>query len=123
MEDFGKEVIIDLHDCSVEKFTREGLTEYFVQLCKLIDMQREDLHFWDYEGEPEEYEKAPEHLKGISAIQFISTSNLTVHTLDESRRVYINVFSCKEFDPSLVRTFTEEFFLGKAVQVKVLRRI
>ena len=29
MKDFGKEVIIDIHQCSADKFTRTGLKEYF----------------------------------------------------------------------------------------------
>ena len=65
MEDYGKELILDLYDCDSLRFTRKHIGDFFKQLCELIDMEREDLHWWDYEGEPEEYDKAPEHLKGI----------------------------------------------------------
>lgn len=122
MKDFGTEVILDLHECSTDKFTREGLTEYFVQLCKLLDMERCDLHFWDYEDKPEEYEKAPDHLKGISAIQFISTSNITVHTLDVLKRVYLNIFSCREFDSQAVHEFSAKFFGGQTVTCHAIKR-
>ena len=50
MKTFGYELILDLKNCSTEKFNRKGLTEFFIELCDLIDMEREDLHFWDYEG-------------------------------------------------------------------------
>ncbi len=123
MKDFGKEVIIDLHQCSTDKFNRSSIEEYFNVLCEKIDMEQCDLHFWDYEGFPEEYEKAPVHLKGISAIQFITTSNITIHTLDTLRRVYLNVFSCKDFDAATVVSFSEEFFKGHAVAHKELRRV
>ena len=90
MNDYGKELILDLHNCNSYKFTRKCLTNYFIELCELIDMERENLHFWDYIGQEDEYEKAPDHLKGTSAIQFISTSNITIHSLDVLKRAYIN---------------------------------
>ena len=97
MKTYGKELIIDIHDCDTANFTRKGLDKFFKELCRKIDMQMGERFFWDYEGEPEEYKKAPAHLKGISAVQFIMTSNITIHTLDELQRVYLNIFSCKDF--------------------------
>ncbi len=123
MKDFGKEVIIDLHQCSTDKFSRLGIQEYFDALCEEIEMEQCDLHFWDYQGQPEEYAKAPDHLKGISAIQFITTSNITVHTLDATKRVYLNIFSCKEFDAKIVISFSEKFFNGIAIAQHVIRRV
>ena len=122
MKGFGKELILDLHKCDVKKFTRYHIKKYFVELCVLIDMQREDLHWWDYKGLPEEYAKAPAHLKGVSAIQFIKTSNITIHTLDVLKKVYINIFSCKEFDPLDTTLFTAAFFGGKVVNKKFIER-
>ena len=120
---YGKELILDIHDCETTEFNRKGLTRFFEELCELIDMERCDLHFWDYEGCPEEYEKAPAHLKGTSAIQFIKTSNITVHALDDLKRIYLNIFSCKYFDIRIVRRFTEGFFGGKAVSSTGVIRI
>ena len=47
---YGLELILDLHGCDTSKFNRESIKAYFEQLCDLIDMQREDLHFWDDVG-------------------------------------------------------------------------
>jgi len=85
-------------------------------------MECEDLFFWDYEGSPEEYEKAPPHLKGTSAVQFIKTSNITVHTLDTLRRVYINLFSCTAFDSEVVVNFSAIYFRGSIVSKTLLER-
>jgi len=95
MQMYGKELILDIHECNINMFTREKLCEFFEILCDKIDMERCDLYFWDYDDCPEEYKKASDHLKGRSAIQFISTSNITVHTLDVLKKVFINIFSCK----------------------------
>ena len=119
---YGTEFILDLYGCSTEKFTREGLTQYFEELCELIDMERQDLHFWDYEGYPEEYAAAPMHLKGTTAVQFIKTSNVTVHALVDACECYINVFSCKYFNHGKVRHFTREFFKAESSDEEIVIR-
>lgn len=120
---YGREVIIDLHECDKDTMTRDSITNYFEDLCDTIGMERCDLHFWDYDNYPEEYEAAPPHLKGVSAIQFITTSNITIHTLHDMKRVYVNVFSCKDFDDKIVRDFTQKWFKGKIIQCKGFNRI
>ena len=107
---YGMELIIDLHDCDPTMFTREHLHDFFVELCQLLGMRRADLHFWDYDGFEDLKIAAPPHLRGTSAVQFISTSNITVHTLDDLRRVYINIFSCREFKVFDALAHTVEFF-------------
>ena len=119
--DYGKELIIDIHNCKV-LFTRKMLKRFFKKLCKLIDMEREDLHFWDYKGMPEEYKAAPAHLKGITAVQFIKTSNITIHTLDQMCRVYINIFSCKGFNSLKASDFCENYFSGTVVNFVEVQR-
>lgn len=120
---YGKELILDLHDCSPELFNRATLTNFMVRLCDLIDMEREDLHFWDdLETPPEERETEP-HLVGTSAVQFIRTSNITIHTLELMKRVYLNIFSCKDFDDEATTKFCEEYFRGKVVKKTVVDRI
>lgn len=109
---YGKELILDLHDCDPETFNRENIGQYFTKLCKLIDMEACDLHFWDEEGVPEEERLTDPKTVGTSAIQFIITSNVTIHALDLLRAVYVNIFSCKEFDSDKAATFTERWFCG-----------
>ncbi len=109
---YGKELIIDLKDCDSSKFTRKAIEQYMIWLCGLIDMKRSDLHFWDDVDVPEEDKETEPHLKGTSAIQFITTSNITIHTLDLVGEVYVNIFSCKDFDERSAATFTRSFFGG-----------
>lgn len=123
MRDYGKELILDLHDCNPDKFTRKSIKKFFIDLCNKIDMQAEKLSFWDYEGQPEEYAKAPKHLKGISAVQFISTSSIVIHSLDDLNKIFINIFSCKNFDPDIVKEFVKEFFEGQIVNNIIIDRI
>ena len=119
---YGKELVLDLHDCDPSLFTRESIGNYFKELCDLIDMVRCELYWWDDHGVPIEEQQTEPHLKGTSAIQFISTSNITIHTLDLMENVYLNVFSCKEFDPDVVIRFSENWFKGKDVNSQVIER-
>jgi len=119
---YGIELILDLHNCDPSTFTRKSIASYFEELCKLIDMERCDLYFWDYENELEEYEKAEDHLKGISAVQFIMTSNITIHTLDVLKKVFINIFTCKDFNREEAEIFTRKWFKGRVVNTKALTR-
>ncbi len=119
---YGSELILDLHECNPAKFNRSGITEFFETLCIVLDMQAEDLHFWDDLNTPEDEKETEPHLVGTSAIQFIKTSNITIHTLDIMKRVYLNIFSCKEFDKDLAAGYCTEFFGGKvAHKAEVIR--
>ena len=120
---YGIELILDLHGCDASKFTRDSITEYFERLCVLIDMQREALHFWDDEGLPEKDKQTSPHTQGTSAVQFILTSSIVIHTLDQLRAVYINIFSCKEYDPKVAEKFSVEWFGATECSARFLDRV
>ena len=122
-EPYGMEVILDLHECDVSKFTRKSIKKFLVDLCNEIDMQRCKLCWWDDLNIPIEERDTEPHLVGTSACQFISTSNIVIHTLDIMKSVYLNIFSCKDFDPELVRSFCRDYFSGRVVNYKIIRRL
>lgn len=107
---YGMELVLDMHDCDPTRFNRSDLGIFFVDLCELLVMDRGPLHFWDYQGAERAKARAPAHMKGTTAVQFIYTSNITVHTLDDLRRVYLNIFSCREFDVSQAADFATRYF-------------
>jgi S-adenosylmethionine/arginine decarboxylase-like enzyme len=76
-------------------------------------MQRAKLVFWDDVGVPEDQKQTLPHTTGTSAVQFILTSNITIHTLDKLKNVYINIFSCKDFDNYAALRFSSKYFEGK----------
>jgi S-adenosylmethionine/arginine decarboxylase-like enzyme len=92
-------------------------------ICEAIDMEREDLHFWDYEGVPAEERTTQPHLLGTSAVQFITTSNITIHTLELLKTVYVNIFSCKSFDKEVAEKVTREWFDAKQCRTHLIERI
>jgi len=123
MNTYGKELILDLHNCDNSIFNRKDIEKFMIELCDLIDMERHDLHFWDDHGIAPEDRQTDPKTKGTSAIQFIMTSNITIHTLDILKTVYLNIFSCKDFDADKVIPFCADFFQGEVVGGGVVDRI
>ena len=120
---YGIELILDLHGCDASKFTRKSISQYFEDLCILIDMQREELHFWDDIGVPDEEKQTSPHTQGTSAVQFILTSSIVIHTLDQLEAVYINIFSCKAYDPKVAEDFSVQWFGAKNHSARFIDRV
>ena len=60
--------------------------------------------------------------KGYTMVQLIETSNICAHFVEENNSMYLDVFSCKDFDPIVVKETVEEFFEAKHMNLKVLTR-
>ena len=123
MKPYGYELIMDLHGCDVSKFNRESLDGYFDKVCKEIDMQKCERYFWDDVGFSEEEKQTSPHTKGSSAVQFILTSSIVIHTLDLLEAVYVNIFSCKEFDRKVAEKITKEWFGANGCRTQFIERI
>lgn len=119
---YGYELILDLHECDVSRFTRNSLDSYFRKVCKAIEMERCEVHFWDDVGVPESEQQTSPKTKGTSAVQFIITSSIVIHTLDLLKAAYVNIFSCKTFDAELAKNITRDWFGGKVHKVHFIER-
>jgi S-adenosylmethionine decarboxylase len=108
--EYGRELILDLHSCNVETFSRRRIGRFCIELCELIDMEACDLHFWDDVGVAKDEQQTHPKTKGTSAVQFILTSTIVIHTLDLMEAAYVNIFSCKEFDTDKAAEFTAKWF-------------
>ena len=121
-ETYGVELILDLHGCDSTTFTRANLERFFTRLCKLIAMEKCNVHFWDDVGVPIEDRQSSPQTKGTSAVCFILTSTIVVHTLEMLGAVYVNIFSCKEFDPAVASKFTKEWFQAGSCDTTLIKR-
>lgn len=120
MNSYGQELILDLHGCNNATMDVD-IQGFCEELVELVDMQIEDFHLWA--SDPDD-EKNP-RLFGISAIQFIQTSNITVHMLPllQGGSVYVNLFSCKPFDAGIATRFVQQYFEAKECRSQVVDRI
>lgn len=123
MDDYGRELILDLHGCDPATFKRSVIKKFMIECCKIMEVKRCDLHFWDDYGVPKAKQQTNPKTKGTSAIQFLLESNITIHTLDLLGKVFLNFFFCKEFDPRKMNALAEETFKGKIVNRHIVRRI
>lgn len=120
---YGHEVILDLKNADVSKFTRDALNTFLDKLCfDILEVRPIERYFWDDEGISFEEQNNPK-IKGTTAIQFLLMSNITVHTLDLLRNVYINIFVCREYDELNAIDFCREFFSADIASVTVIDRL
>jgi len=111
---YGWELVLDLHGCDKQRFNRKSIDAFFTELCDLIDMEKCDVHFWDDVGVPEDEKQTSPQTTGTSAVCFILTSTIVIHTLDLLGSVFVNIFSCKSFEPDAARDFTVSWFKASA---------
>ncbi len=107
---------IDLESCNPDTIRdAEAIKRYVVELCELIDMKRfgetHVVHF----GEDE-------RVAGFSMFQLIETSCISAHFANATNTSYIDIFSCKCYDPKVAAEFTRKFFEGKEMRVHVVNR-
>ena len=119
---YGFELVLDLHGCEIDLFTRDEIDKFFTHLCELIEMEKCEVHFWDDVGVPEEEQQTLPHTKGTSAVCFILTSTIVIHTLDILGAVYVNIFSCKPFDPDVAAEFTSKRFKAGSCKKTFIER-
>jgi len=120
---YGYELALDLHDCDPSTFNRTCIDQFFTELCDLIDMEKCEVHFWDDVDVPPEEQQTEPHTKGTSAVCFILTSTIVIHTLDLQEKVFVNIFSCKEYDPDAAAEFTQKWFCGEIRNSTFIERL
>ena len=121
-KEYGFELIMDLHGCESQLFNRDYIDKFFTDLCELIEMQKCEVYFWDDVGVPEDEKQTLPHTKGTSAVCFILTSSIVIHTLDLMDTAYVNIFSCKLFEPDVAAKFTKEWFKATSCNKTFIER-
>ncbi len=110
------ETIIDVKNCDPELIrSSQAITKYVHALCDLIQMKRFGdtvvVHF----GQKEE-------IAGYSMTQLIESSLISGHFANATNSIYINIFSCKPYDPYQAALFTQDFFKGEEHSMNVVLR-
>ena len=101
---WGISTSIDLHSCN-PKFVRDAgkIKEFVVQLCELIKVKRFGKCIVINFGEKED-------VQGFSMTQLIDTSLLSGHFANKTNNIYLDIFSCKYYNPHKVVEFCKNFF-------------
>lgn len=105
MSYWGYHLMLDCGNCELLKMTDKDNIKNFVQeLVIAIDMvaignpwiERTAIGIPDKEG--------------FSLYQLIVTSNISAHFVDVPRQIYLDVFSCKNFDRNVVIEIVKKYF-------------
>ena len=103
MSYWGYHLILDCGKCIPNTIRSQALITTFAKnLVKKIDMV-------PY-GEPQVIMFGSGNKKGYTLVQLIETSNICAHFVEETNDMYLDVFSCKPFEPSDVKTIVGTYF-------------
>ena len=117
VQTFGWELVLDLYDCNSRTISdKEAIKNFAGELCKVIDMKPYGEPLTPYFGENQE------HTKGYSLLQFIETSSIVAHFSEGTGAVYLNIFSCKEYDVGTAENFAKNYFGASTVRSRFIVR-
>jgi len=111
---WGFHLLVDCSNCNDKIDSPDDIEEFFDQVIKKLKMKKLTEFF---------YEKVEgEEGRGVSAFQMITTSHISMHFDDEKRSGYLDIFSCKEFDPAPVVKMIKEYFEPKGIASQFIYR-
>lgn len=101
---WGLSTWIDLRDCEKELITSsDSIKKFVIELCDLLEVRRM--------GEPCIIDFGrEERVKGYSLTQLIETSLVSAHFVNLNCSAYIDIFSCKYYDPQKAFEHCLRFF-------------
>lgn len=107
---------VDLHECDADTIRdAERIKQFVAELCERIKMKRfgecQVVNF----GEDE-------RVAGYSMVQLIETSCISAHFANQTNAVYLDIFSCKYYNPYEAAEFAKEFFGAKDYGMTYLLR-
>jgi S-adenosylmethionine/arginine decarboxylase-like enzyme len=112
---WGKHLILDAAGCSPKRIGSSIVIKNFTnELVRRIDMKAY--------GEPQIVMFGTGNKKGYTLIQLIETSNIAGHFVEENNTMYLDVFSCKDFDAEIVKEVVSEYFDAQIFSSRVLLR-
>jgi S-adenosylmethionine/arginine decarboxylase-like enzyme len=115
MSYWGYHLIADFGKCVPASIRcKRNIIRFSYTLVKEIDMV-------PY-GEPSVEHFGEGNKSGFTLVQLIQTSNICAHFVEETNDIYLDVFSCKEFDPKVVERVTSLYFGPKVCNRVFLHR-
>jgi len=107
---------VDIYNCNSDTIRNADMVKQFVlELCEKIDMKRYDDCVVVNFGEDE-------RVAGFSMTQLIETSLISGHFANATNSAYLDIFSCKFYEPRDVAEFAISFFEGSNYKMQVALR-
>jgi S-adenosylmethionine/arginine decarboxylase-like enzyme len=113
---WGLSSSIDLHQCDLALITdAEKIKQFLKELVEHLEMKTYGPpHVMNFGDNP--------RVAGISAFQFIETSSIVGHFANDSKSVYLDVFSCSPYPPHKAAAFCKRFFKAEKAHLQIAFR-
>jgi S-adenosylmethionine/arginine decarboxylase-like enzyme len=113
---WGLSSCVDLYDCDLRLMQDADAIRRFVkELCEKIGMRRYgETQVVNFGDEP--------RVAGFSMTQLIETSLISAHFANESRAIYLDVFSCAPYDPKAVADYAKGYFKADRYNLQSVER-
>ncbi|MBU0574287.1 MAG: S-adenosylmethionine decarboxylase [Candidatus Margulisbacteria bacterium] len=110
----GSHLMLDCFGCLKEKLQDGAYIHQALEtLTKKMQMNKiRDPYVFRYDGKSED-----EH--GISGILLIEESHITIHSFPKKQHVFVDIFSCRDFDTNLAINFLVNSFEAKDHKVEI----
>jgi S-adenosylmethionine decarboxylase len=114
---FGPHLTIDGKGCDFDKLRDINLVyKALNELPDLIGMTKMTLPYvvpWKDKGS---------EIPGVSGFVMIAESHISIHTFPEEDYLFIDIFSCREFNTDLTIKYFKELFGIKKMSLNVVKR-
>jgi S-adenosylmethionine/arginine decarboxylase-like enzyme len=111
---YGRHLIASARGCNEALLDKPTMARFLAEMTRRIDMVAFGPPFVERFGGGIEI--------GISGVQLIETSAITVHTNDGARDLYLDVFSCKDFSATVALGVVREYFAPQEINHQELLR-
>lgn len=111
---YGKHLVLSATGCGEALLSKEAIREFLGTMVRAIDMTAFGPPIVERFGSGIEI--------GISAVQLIETSAIVMHTNDGARDLYLDVFSCKDFDERVSIDVVRSTFTPASIEFQTLLR-
>ncbi len=117
IEPWGLLTSLDLYECDPAIIrSADDIRRYVKELCDLIKMKPfGECHVVHFGKD--------KRVEGYSMMQLIETSLISGHFANLSNSAYIDIFSCKPYDPQVAADFTKHFFRAKSMNIHITKRL
>ncbi|MDD5032621.1 MAG: S-adenosylmethionine decarboxylase [Candidatus Pacebacteria bacterium] len=116
-DDYGLELNLDLYGCNPETIrSKKKIKEFIDGICAEIKMKKYGKAFIPNFGH------GSPKTAGFSLVQLIETSSIVGHFSDLYNSAYLDIFSCKSFDPDKAARYAAKFFGAKKFKKRLIIR-
>lgn len=116
MDKKGTHLIIDAYGCKQNLDNVKKIKNLLNDLVDMVGMKKLS------NAKVVFYEAEKPINSGVTGIILLNESHISIHTYSNRDEIYMDIFSCRPFDPDNVKKYLKDFFKIDKLKQKVIRR-